>query len=151
MEKLYIKTDDWQGFIKEKIKEKIIYAPFEENNLLFYQIVDEKNIEKIVYNRIRTVEPFKIFLFPFKERILPEINHLNNVIVMGVTSCDLKGLEILDKVFMEGEFKDPNYKRRKEKLFIISFDCEEPYDSCFCSLVGVNPYPEKNFDLNLKN
>jgi ferredoxin len=149
MEKLYIKIDDWQGFIKEKIKEKIIYAPFEENNLLFYQIVDEKNIEKIVYNRIRTVEPFKIFLFPFKERILPEINQLNNVIVMGVTSCDLKGLEILDKVFMEGEFKDPNYKKRKENLFVISFDCNEPYDSCFCWLVGVNPYPEKNFDLNL--
>ena len=149
MEKLYINKEEWQGFVKGKLNGKIIYAPFEENNSLFYKIVNEENIEKIVYNRVRTVEPFKIFLFPFKERVLPEIEKLNEIIIMGVTSCDLNGIEILDKVFMKGEFKDPNYKKRRENLFIISFDCENPYDSCFCSLIGVNPYPEKNFDLNL--
>lgn len=149
MERLYISFNEWAEFIKGKLKEKRIYAPIEENNFLFYEILNEENYKNVVYDRARSVEPLKIFLYPFKERILPEIEDIPEVIIMGATSCDLKGLEILDKVFKYGDFVDPNYKKRRENLFIISFDCKKPYDSCFCTLVGVNPYPEKNFDLNL--
>ncbi|MCM8784972.1 MAG: 4Fe-4S dicluster domain-containing protein [Candidatus Omnitrophica bacterium] len=149
MEKLYIKLEDWQGFIKGKLEGNRIYAPVENNNFLFYEILNEKNLEKVVYDKARTVEPLKIFLYPIKEFVVPEIENIENIVVMGVTSCDLKGLEILDSVFIKGDYKDLNYKRRRENLLIISIDCKEPYNSCFCNLVGINPYPEKNFDLNL--
>ncbi|MCM8766707.1 MAG: 4Fe-4S dicluster domain-containing protein [Candidatus Omnitrophica bacterium] len=149
MERLYIKSEDWNGFIKGKLKENRIYVPIEKNNFLFYEILNEENCEKIIYDRARTIEPLKTFLYPFKEFVVPEIENIGEIIVMGVTSCDLQGLEILDSVFKEGDYKDLNYIKRRENLLIISFDCKEPYSSCFCNLVGVNPYPEKNFDLNL--
>lgn len=150
MERLFIEFKDWQNFLKGKLKEKIIYAPIMEDYYIpFYEILNEKNIENIVYDKARPVEPLKIFLFPFKERVVPEIRDFDNFVVMGVTSCDLRGIEILDKVFKEGEYKDPNYEKRKENIFIISFDCKEPYPTCFCSQVEVSPYPTEKFDLNL--
>lgn len=149
METLYIEIRDWQDFLNGKLKENRIYAPVNNDGIYFYEIIDEKNSEKIVYDKARPVEPIKIFLFPFKEKVVPEIENFEKIIVMGASSCDLRGIEILDKVFKEGEYKDPNYKKRRENITIISFDCKEPYPTCFCSLVGVNPYPEKNFDLNL--
>lgn len=150
MEKLYIEFKDWQNFLRGKLKEKRIYAPIKsENDIPFYEILNEKNLTDIVYDKARPVEPFKIFLFPFKEKVVPEIENFQEFVVLGVNSCDLKGIEILDKVFKEGEYKDPNYEKRKANILIISLDCKEPYPTCFCSLVGVNPYPSKDFDLNL--
>ncbi len=149
MEKLYINREDWKNFLKGKVKENRIYAPIEDNNFLFYENLNEENFDKVVYDRARPVEPIKIFLYPFKEFVFPEVKNVEKIILMGASSCDLKGLEILDSVFKNGDYKDPNYSRRRENLIIISFDCKKPYDTCFCTLVGVKPYPEKNFDLNL--
>jgi len=149
MERLYIEFKDWQDFLKGKLKENRIYAPIENRNVSFYEILDENKIEKIVYDKARAVEPFKIFLYPFKESVVPEVALSEKIIVLGASSCDLKGIEILDKVFKEGDFVDPNYIKRRENIMIISFDCKQPYNTCFCWSVGVNPYPEKSFDLNL--
>lgn len=149
MERKYISDKDWKEFLKGKIKEKKIYAPIEKNNFLFYEILNFENFEKVVYDKARTIEPFKIFLYPFKEKVTPSIQDIEEIVVMGVSSCDLKGIEILDNVFKNGEYKDPNYQKRREKTLIVSFDCKKPYNSCFCKIVGVNPYPEKNFDINL--
>ena len=149
MELLFITKDEWQNFLKGKVKENKIFAPLEINEKLFLSPIDEENIEGIVYNKRRAVEPLKIFLFPIYEKIVDEIENFEEFILMGITSCDLKGLEILDRVFAKGEYKDPNYQKRREKLFIISFDCYQPADTCFCETVGTHPYPEKNYDISL--
>lgn len=148
MESLYITKEDWKKFIKSKLNEFSVFAPFEENGILHFEKVNSGNIENISY-KTRAVEPLKLFLFPFKERVFPEIENFPKVLLIGVTSCDLKAIEILDKVFAEGDFKDPNYSRRKENTIFISIDCQKPYDTCFCTLVGNKPYPSGNFDLNL--
>ncbi|HOV22113.1 MAG TPA: 4Fe-4S dicluster domain-containing protein [Candidatus Ratteibacteria bacterium] len=148
METLFITKQDCENFLKGKIKEKKVYAPIEENQNLFLNLIDENNVENIVYNKFRTVEPLKIFLLPIVEKIVNEIENFDEIILIGIASCDLKGLEILDNVFANGEYKDPNYKRRRENLLIISTDCYQPSDTCFCEIVGTNPYPEKNFDIN---
>ncbi|MCD6408609.1 4Fe-4S dicluster domain-containing protein [bacterium] len=149
MRTLFITKKDWVNFLKGKLQKSRIYAPFEFEDKLFYSPVSQENLEDIVYNRVRPVEPLKIFLYPFKERVVPEIDEVEEIIVMGAASCDVRGIEILDKVFMEGDYVDPNYKKRREKLLIISFDCQQPYPTCFCEKVGIHPYPEKNFDINI--
>lgn len=68
---------------------------------------------------------------------------------MGVKACDLRATAILDHIFLDPDFVDPFYKSRRDNLVIISDDCLEPKDCCFCVLVGLNPFPEKGFDLNL--
>jgi len=69
-------------------------------------------------------------------------------LVLGVRACDLKAIELLDKVLLE-EPADFYYLEKRKNTFLISVDCEEPLDVCFCALVGVNPYPERGFTINL--
>lgn len=149
MEALFIVKDEWNNFLKGKVKEQKIYGPLKTNEKLFLSPLNEENVKDIVYGEMRAVEPLKLFLFPLAEKIFREIENFDEIILFGISSCDLRGLEILDNVFKNGDYKDPNYEKRREKLFIISFDCYQPADTCFCEMVGVHPYPDKNFDINL--
>jgi ferredoxin len=63
--------------------------------------------------------------------------------------CDVRSIAILDKVFAEDDFKDALYMARREKMFIVSSDCTEPAQSCFCPLFEGKGYSEKGFDLNV--
>ncbi len=149
MDTLYIEKKDWDNFIKGKTETEKIFAPVDSNGSLFYKKIGPGDETKIVYNRVRPVEPLKFFLFPFKERVYPSVESVSPVVIMGPASCDVKALEILDRVFKDGEYKDPNYSKRRENTLIVSFDCTSPYSTCFCELVGTHPYPEDNFDLNV--
>ncbi len=149
MDTLYISKKDWDSFIKGKLESNRIFAPVDTEGRLCYKKILQGDETSIVYDRARPVEPLKLFLVPFKERVFPAADSITPVVVMGPSACDLKGLEILDRVFRDGEYKDPNYAKRRESTLIVSFDCRSPYPTCFCELVGTHPYPEMNFDLNI--
>jgi sulfhydrogenase subunit beta (sulfur reductase) len=106
------------------------------------------------FNNIRVCTPVKEFLFPLCElaAILPEPfkpKDIKPFAVFGLKDCDLRSLECLDKVFLEEEFRDPSYVARREKMFIISSDCFEPGESCFCNIMGGRPFSQSGFDLNV--
>ena len=149
MDIVYVDKIAWKKFLKEKSKSSLMFAPMDSDGNLFYEKVNPQNISRIVYDRARPVDTLKIFLFPFKEQVVPSVKEVRPFVIMGPANCDLAGLNILDEVFLNGDFKDPNYKKRRENVLIISFDCQKPYGECFCELVGTHAYPEKNFDLNL--
>lgn len=149
MDTLYIAKKDWDSFIKGKSETNKIFAPVDSEGTLYYKKIVPGEEINIVYDRARPVEPLKLFLFPFKERVVPAVESIQEIVIMGPSACDLKGLEILDKVFRDDEYKDPNYSKRRENTLIVSFDCRSPYSTCFCELVGLHPYPEGNFDLNV--
>jgi len=105
-------------------------------------------------NDVRLCTPPKEFLFPLRElaAVFPEALEpapVEPFAVFGFKACDLRALEILDKVFLEDEFEDPFYVTRRENLFVISSDCVEPRESCFCNVLGGKPYAETGFDLNV--
>jgi formate hydrogenlyase subunit 6/NADH:ubiquinone oxidoreductase subunit I len=70
-------------------------------------------------------------------------------VILGLRGCDLKAIEYLDKVFLEGEFRDPFYAARRQAQTLISVDCVQAHETCFCTAVGCKPYAEAGFDLNL--
>jgi ferredoxin len=55
----------------------------------------------------------------------------------------------LDKVFLEKDFEDPFYVARRQNMFIISSDCFDPGESCFCNILDGKPYSNEGFDLNI--
>ncbi|MFB6290982.1 MAG: 4Fe-4S dicluster domain-containing protein [Candidatus Bipolaricaulia bacterium] len=69
--------------------------------------------------------------------------------LLGYKSCDIAGLEVLDAAFEKGELSYPFYEKRREETTIITCDCLEIADSCFCNKLGGQPYPESGFDLNV--
>jgi len=106
------------------------------------------------FNDIRVCTPVKEFLFPLRElaAVFPEPVEPAEVkpfAVFGLKACDLRSMDILDKVFMEEEFEDALYLARREKMFVISSDCSDPGESCFCNILEGQAYPEQGFDLNV--
>ena len=107
------------------------------------------------YPGVRAFQPLKPFFFSALEEVAEypstesPIKESKPFTIIGATGCDLRAIEALDRVFLEGDFKDPFYEERRSKGLIIGIDCTEPLETCFCTLVGIKPYAEKNFDLGL--
>jgi sulfhydrogenase subunit beta (sulfur reductase) len=105
-------------------------------------------------NEIRASTPAKEFLLPLREvaSAFPqpaEPGQVKPFAIFGLKACDLRSMEILDRVFQEKGFEDPLYVARREKMFTIASDCPSPGESCFCNILGGKPYAENGFDLNV--
>lgn len=122
------------------------------------------NFSLSVFKNIRVREPLKaIFSLP-KEKVASFFNSDNNdnedfkkekkILLIGAKSCDLRPLLVLKKMYIKEDFVFEEFKERLENTLIIGADCPFPEDSCFCNLVGLKPYVEKEVlgilpDLNL--
>jgi sulfhydrogenase subunit beta (sulfur reductase) len=131
-----------------------LYVPKKIDEHYTYTKYDTSSETPVELNNIRPCTTVKEFLFPLCElaSIFPEPAEPEQVqpfAVFGLKDCDLRSIEILDKVFAEEEFRDPLYLSRRENMFIISSDCFELQDSCFCHLCGGQPFAQSGFDLNV--
>ena len=68
---------------------------------------------------------------------------------LGVRSCELRAIEIQDKVFDGQQYHDPHYLQVREQLFVVAVNCSSPSETCFCSSMDTGPNISKPFDLAL--
>ena len=68
---------------------------------------------------------------------------------IGVRACDLHAIEIQDRVFLGGEFRDPHYARRREQIFVLAVNCGKAASTCFCASLKTGPRVSGGFDLAL--
>jgi len=71
------------------------------------------------------------------------------IALIGARACDLAALALQDKHFLHGEFPDPYYAQRRERLFIVAVNCSHPAATCFCASTGDGPRASSGFDLAL--
>ncbi len=69
--------------------------------------------------------------------------------LLGVRGCDLRAIEIQDKILASRGFKDAHYASRREGAFIVSATCGDPGGTCFCASLGTGPSPSGGYDLNI--
>ncbi len=102
----------------------------------------------------RPVEPLKALFFRARE----DLGRLDGEsapegvparVVIGVKNCDLSALRFHDRVFGEAEPSDPSYTEARRQTLLVSCDCSDCLDACFCTVVGQQPHPEDGFDLNV--
>jgi ferredoxin len=141
-------------FLDAIAEEMEVYVPKMSGKHYVYKRYDCSAQVPVELNNIRACTPVKEFLFPVRElaAVYPESLEPGDVkpfAVFGLKYCDLRSIEILDKVFAEAEFEDAFYMARRDKMFIISSDCTKPADSCFCNVLGGRPYAQEGFDLNV--
>ena len=104
---------------------------------------------------IRAVEPLKIFYFRAKECVATYpsttefVDDEPGFVLFGAKNCDLRGLECLDETFAKGDIKDPFWVSRREKAVVIGADCSSPAPTCFCTLLGLMPYPQSSFNVSV--
>jgi ferredoxin len=130
-----------------------LYVIKKKDEHLYWRRFVRGDVDEVIINEHRAAEPLKGFIFKSKERVAssspkPEGQKKRPCAIVGAKACDLHALKILDYVFIEGEFKDPFYIDARQNTLILSADCTSYRDVCFCLGIGVEPFPEQNFDLN---
>ena len=139
---------------------RYVYIPWRSANGLRYSVAGEHPMEEVMWGGIRPVDPLKNFFFEPRTRVAvypswrPDILSPANLadlqrVIAGVKRCDLQALELLDRIFLEGDFVDPFYKAARENTLIVTTDCSGPTSSCSCVLMGLDPFCEEGFDLNV--
>jgi ferredoxin len=69
-------------------------------------------------------------------------------VIMGVHTCDLKGMCVLDEAFSQG-YPDAHYLRRRERTLLVGIECLEPCDEhSFCKSMGTLTV-SSGYDLHL--
>jgi len=79
----------------------------------------------------------------------PDVAVADRRMVVGVRACELQAVRYLDRVFTTPPGEDPFYQACRESQTIISVDCVQPHETCFCNVVGGRPFATEGFDLNL--
>ena len=105
---------------------------------------------------LKTVKSPKDAFFPQSEnlytcrrdgksiKIEPEELKNQAFVVFGMKACDVKGVEVLDRVFLADPV-DSFYAARRKHGTMVVFACHEPEESCFCKVFGVDcADPEKS-------
>lgn len=154
MSQFFISSDNFRKFVDGLIKDSRLIAPLEAYDKLYLTEITPENAGNIKLSGFRTVESLKSYIYKITEKVSAYFGkdtepQSEKIVILGVRGCDLEALEILDKVFIEGDFKDPFYSKGREKIIIIGTDCTDCGETCFCSLVEGKPYPTKLYDLNL--
>ncbi len=102
---------------------------------------------------------FKKYLFPprltilktkrvdGKITIIKENDSVDKLALLGVKPCELQAILIQDKIFIEGEYIDNYYKEQRDNLLIVTTNCTEAGNSCFCTSTQSGPEAKSGFDI----
>lgn len=152
-EAYFLRRQKLESLVVRMVERNLVYIPVVDEDRAHFRRFRPGEPSEWALDKIRPVEPLKQFFMKFKEVVARPGASFNksspSQVIVGGKACDLRAIEVYDKVFLEGEFSDPFYKERRDKTILISADCPEPEDTCFCTLVGIQPYPLNGFDLNL--
>jgi len=69
-------------------------------------------------------------------------------LIFGIHPCDAKALAIIDKNFDDTD-QDPFYLSKRKNMVLIGLGCTSPYESCFCTSLGLSPGKSDDVDLML--
>ena len=100
-------------------------------------------------NTLKTVRSGKDIFFPQSENLYScdrtdgklsitaaELEN-KDFVVFGMQACDVRGLAVLDKVFLSDPV-DSYYAARRSHGTIVSLACSKPDTSCFCHAFGID-------------
>ena len=150
----YISSANLIKLLNALENEYAVFVPEKKGKQRFFKRFSGE-LDNVVIAEVRTFEPLKAFFSRARE-IVAE-NFKDSVpgasekpfAIVGVKSCDLKGFKVQDFVFNDKDFKDPFYLKNREANLIISADCTCAIETCFCTAMGISPYPKEDFDINL--
>jgi formate hydrogenlyase subunit 6/NADH:ubiquinone oxidoreductase subunit I len=105
---------------------------------------------------------WKKFLFPPRKRLWrgqrtedggfetrQESETVPRFAFIGVRACELRAIQIQDKVFLGGAHQDPVYAARREDCFVLALNCGQAAKTCFCVSMQTGPDVGPGHDLAL--
>lgn len=172
-----ISLEDLKGVFEELTSKYIVISPVYEDGVIQYkenkefdripfgkfQIETAGNCfisqrQSGFFTYVRPYNSIKTFLRPEEEilfRVFKKDEELTFEMLTNskpmaffdVRKCDLKALQILDRVFLDENFKDKHYDDLRQNIFIVAVNCIEPSNVCFCESMAVDF--NKDYDADL--
>ena len=153
-----ITSNDLLKLLGRLSKEKTLVAPVRNEQLEDVNFLPVTDPAQICFDYDNTTTSPKEFFFPQYESLFTFSGASNSsievedtseeIVLFGVRSCDVKGIELLDK-FYERSFEDNYYLSKRRNSVIISVGCSELNEQCFCTSTGTGPVLEEGFDVQL--
>lgn len=72
-----------------------------------------------------------------KIKVSPEKLTEDPFVIFGIRACDVRAIDVLDRVFLS-EPVDSYYAARRAQGIIVSYACSRPETSCFCKVFGID-------------
>ncbi|MFO7620312.1 MAG: 4Fe-4S dicluster domain-containing protein [Bacteroidales bacterium] len=149
MHHLIINKEEWDKALEKLLVSYSIFAPADNEFGQDYELLRPEDVSRIVYNKPKPATPLKTFFLPLKENVTTEPRHEKQRIIMGIPNCDIEGLGLPEEMYLNGEFDDLFFQRRKENTILIASDCLGIQEHCHCLSYGISPYTAGKADLSL--
>lgn len=144
---LKIKTGEIQSLFEKMAETMDVFLPVKtagQTNFALWQKETEVDLKTL-----KTVKSPKDLFFPQSETLYSvrreggkyavssEELCQRPFAVFGIRGCDVRGISVLDKVFLSPP-ADSFYAARREQGILISMACGRPETSCFCKAFGID-------------
>jgi sulfhydrogenase subunit beta (sulfur reductase) len=146
-----ITKDNWDKTIEQLLLSYNIFACVENEYGLDYEFIRPADILKISYNKPKPATSLKSFFLPVKENVTSGRVDEKPRIILGIPNCDIEGLGLLDEIYLDLEFNDVFYGKRRENTILIAYDCFGIQEHCHCMSYNIKPYSEDIADLTVNN
>ncbi len=147
MEMLKINKDNLPALLSKIAQLGDLYLPVKTAGKTNFAPWSEE--AEVDLDTLKTVRSGKDIFFPQSENlysvsrnegklsITAEALENQNFVVFGMKACDVRGLSVLDQVFLSDPV-DSYYAARRQHGTIVSLACSKPNTSCFCSIFGID-------------
>jgi sulfhydrogenase subunit beta (sulfur reductase) len=148
---------DLQTILSQWQKEFTVFVPSRETGVAEMAVWDGQDTGFLDWYR-NTVIPPKANILPNMEKMFgfhkdngnfklesPETREQKQLI-FGIRPCDSRALAIIDMVFRDA-YEDTYYLNRRKNTLLVGMGCVNPYDSCFCTSLGLGPAEATDVDL----
>jgi sulfhydrogenase subunit beta (sulfur reductase) len=142
-----IKKEEWDKVLEQFLLSYTIFANIENEYSIDYELISPQDIARISYNKPKPSTSLKSFFLPVQENVTAVRQHEKPRIILGVPNCDIKALSLLDEIYLDNEFSDTFYRRRRENTVLISSDCNSINEHCHCFSYDINPYSSEIADI----
>ena len=125
----------------------------------YYRIIKSDSCAVFDYNT--GPHAWKKFLNPSRQRlwhatkqaqgfeVIPESREVPAYAFIGVRACDMKAIQIQDRVFRTGSHVESRYDRARTRSFVVAVNCTRSGGTCFCTSMHTGPRVGAGFDLGL--
>jgi sulfhydrogenase subunit beta (sulfur reductase) len=136
-----------------------VFAPSRDSGVAVMAEWDGQDTSFLDWYRNTVVPPKASFLPPVEAmfrfqkgeegyNIEPPPKDGKRLLLFGVRPCDAKAIAIVDMTFKD-YYEDPYYLAKRNNTLLVGLGCTNPYESCFCTSMGVSPAESADVDLML--
>ena len=162
MQSKIIIKNEFRQIIKVLMDHYTVIAPQKEKDVLKYEKLSNPEDIFLDFSGPSKIPP-KSVLFPQREVLFSfELDDKNvklsdtrntpqekSQILFGIRPCDAKSFALLKRFFEWGDYNDVYYSDKYNNSIFVSYVCNIPRSTCFCTSVNGNPFNKDDSDMML--